>query len=168
VPDFADRVRWCLLGGAVGDAFRSVRVVADGGDLSTVLDAADKHSSPHIRVLLRAARDIGANGAPDPTTIERRVGDGWVGDEALAISVAWAANSADFIFRVIAASNHAGDTDSTAAICGNILGAVLVFGAIPAGCLVALDSRDIVEAAANDLIREVADPPDAWGTRYPA
>ena len=55
-----------------------------------------------------------------------QLGEGWVGDEALAIAVFCAVRyQNDFAAGIRAAVNHKGDSDSTGAICGNILGAWL-------------------------------------------
>ena len=53
------------------------------------------------------------------------LGEGWVGEEALAIAVHCALTPADFRSGVLHAVNHGGDSDSTGAICGNLLGASL-------------------------------------------
>lgn len=60
------------------------------------------------------------------------LGEGWVGHEALNIAIYCAVKfNQDFTSAIIAAANHNGDSDSTAAICGNILGARLGFDRIP-------------------------------------
>ena len=54
------------------------------------------------------------------------LGEGWVAEEALTIAVYSALKySGDFKKAVICAVNHDGDSDSTGAIAGNILGAYL-------------------------------------------
>ncbi len=54
------------------------------------------------------------------------MGGGRVGEEALAISIYCALASGDEFERgVLLAINHSGDSDSTGAIAGNILGAFL-------------------------------------------
>lgn len=61
-----------------------------------------------------------------------QLGVGWVGEEALAISVYCALKyQDDFKEAVIAAVNRNGDSDSTGAITGNILGAYLGLSRIP-------------------------------------
>ena len=61
-----------------------------------------------------------------------KLGEGWTGDEALAIAVFCALRHCDdFEAAIVAAVNHGGDSDSTGAICGNILGAKLGYDAIP-------------------------------------
>ena len=62
----------------------------------------------------------------------KKLGEGWVGDEALAIAIYAALRyEHDLKGGLIAAANHSGDSDSTAAIAGNILGAWLGVEAIP-------------------------------------
>lgn len=69
-----------------------------------------------------------------PATSENiaRLGEGWVGEEALAIAVFCSlSHQNDFRTGVLAAVNHNGDSDSTSAIAGNILGASLGLSSIP-------------------------------------
>ncbi|MBR0401585.1 MAG: ADP-ribosylglycohydrolase family protein, partial [Lachnospiraceae bacterium] len=52
------------------------------------------------------------------------LGEGWVGEEAMAVGVYCALRyQNDFAAGIRAAVNHCGDSDSTGAVCGNILGA---------------------------------------------
>jgi ADP-ribosylglycohydrolase len=57
----------------------------------------------------------------------------------------------DFRSGVLAAVNHGGDSDSTGAICGNLLGTRLGAGAIDAGLLEELEGRDVITRIADDL-----------------
>lgn len=60
------------------------------------------------------------------------IGEGWVADEAAAIACYCVCKYFDdFEQALIAAANHDGDSDSTAAIAGNILGAAMGYNAIP-------------------------------------
>ncbi len=60
------------------------------------------------------------------------LGEGWVAEEALAISLACAlAYPEDWPAAVLLAVNHGGDSDSTGAITGALLGAGLGMDAIP-------------------------------------
>lgn len=53
-----------------------------------------------------------------------QLGEGWTGDEAIAIAVyCTLAEPYDFSNAVRLAVNHGGDSDSTGAICGNLMGA---------------------------------------------
>lgn len=77
---------------------------------------------------------------------------GWVGEEALAIAV-WAAMKYpnDLKEAIVKAVNHSGDSDSTGAICGYIIGASLGEEAIPASWLEHLELKDIIVSQADTL-----------------
>lgn len=60
-----------------------------------------------------------------------KLGEGWIAEEALAIALYCALKESDFKKSLIMAVNHDGDSDSTGAICGNILGACYGQDAIP-------------------------------------
>jgi ADP-ribosylglycohydrolase len=103
---------------------------------------------------------------PSPEVIER-LGGGWVGEEALAISLYCALVSQDDFARgVLLAVNHSGDSDSTGAITGNLLGLMLGADAIPEKWLSELELRAEIEAVAVDLFNQFEDT-DAWSHRYP-
>lgn len=139
-----------------------------GDDLRAAVGSAIELTSPHMAEVLSNAVRVADSGVPTPELIEGHLGAGWHGDEALGIAVACALASPDFPTGVIAAANHSGDTDSTASICGNLLGAAFGIDAVPAEWLDALDGRDIVAAMAVDIVRQKTDPPgDEWDTRYP-
>ena len=95
--------------------------------------------------------------ALDPATEDlsgiHALGEGWVGDEALAIAVFCAVRyQDDFSSAIRAAVNHSGDSDSTGAICGNILGAWLgVQEVAKAYKLEDLELRDVILEIADDL-----------------
>lgn len=84
-----------------------------------------------------------------------QLGEGWVGDEALAIAVFCAVrHQNDFAAGIRAAVNHKGDSDSTGAICGNILGAWLGEEAVEkAFDLKRLELADVTRTIADDLYR---------------
>lgn len=73
------------------------------------------------------------------------LGDGWNAEEALAIAVYCALEAKNFAEGVIYAVNHGGDSDSTGAICGNILGTLYGYKALPQSWLAALELRDFIE-----------------------
>ena len=88
------------------------------------------------------------------------LGEGWVAEEALAIAVFCAVRyQHDFAAAIRAAVNHKGDSDSTGAICGNILGAWLGKEAVEAAFdLQNLELRDVIEKMANQLFGAVEGP----------
>ena len=101
--------------------------------------------------ILRQAMDLAHTDMPDPEAIER-IGGGWTGHEALAIAVYSAVKHADnFEDAIISSVNHSGDSDSTGAICGNIMGTLWGRSAIPAHFTEKLELLDIIEEMANDL-----------------
>lgn len=53
----------------------------------------------------------------------RKLGEGWVAEEALSIGIYCALKKHGFKRSLVASVNHDGDSDSTGAICGYILGA---------------------------------------------
>ena len=81
----------------------------------------------------------------------RELGEGWVAEEALTISVYCALVAESFEQGIVLAVNHDGDSDSTGAITGNILGAMHGTGVIPQRWLEPLELRDVIEAVASDL-----------------
>ena len=103
---------------------------------------------------------------PSAETIEK-LGKGWVGEEALAIGLYAALAAGDDLPRGLCfAVNHGGDSDSTGAIAGNLLGASLGLGAIPLPWLEALEARDEIRTLAHDLIVGF-EHGDEWCRRYP-
>lgn len=80
------------------------------------------------------------------------LGEGWVGDEAMAIALYCAVRfENDFAAGIIAAVNHKGDSDSTGAIAGNLLGAKLGYEAIPEKYKEQLELRELLLDMADKL-----------------
>lgn len=82
------------------------------------------------------------------------LGEGWCGHDALAIAI-YCANKYfdDFEAALIAAVNHKGDSDSTGAVTGNILGAAIGYDAIPQHFKDDLELHDVILHVADDLWR---------------
>ena len=98
-------------------------------DLIGELDEIENAES--TRDALQKAVDLAAEGRPCAPTV-KELGEGWVGEEALAIAVYSALSfPTDYAQAVRLAVNHDGDSDSTGSICGNIMGMLLGAGAIP-------------------------------------
>lgn len=99
--------------------------------------------------LIRLAMELAWRDVPDVEAISR-LGEGWVGDEAIAIAVFCALRyQNDLPEGLTAAVTHKGDSDSTGAIAGNILGAWLGAGAIPAEWLETITLADVVDCMAR-------------------
>ena len=103
--------------------------------------------------LAERAIDLLDNGKTDLDNIGL-LGEGWVGEEALAIALFCALKHFDnFENALIAAVNHGGDSDSTGAVTGNILGAAIGYEAIPKFFLDDLELHDVILHMADDLHR---------------
>jgi ADP-ribosylglycohydrolase len=91
------------------------------------------------------------NGKADLENVDH-LGEGWTGEEALAIALYCALKHFDsFEDAMIAAVNHGGDSDSTGAVTGNILGAAIGYEAIPQFYKDDLEMHDLILHMADDL-----------------
>ncbi|MER8183928.1 ADP-ribosylglycohydrolase family protein [Kitasatospora sp. NPDC094015] len=120
-----------------------------------------------VRALERAGRI--ADEGPGTAEAVERVGLGWIAEECLAVAVYAALAGADARGALLLSVNHSGDSDSTGAVCGNLVGAVYGEAALPAGWTGAVEGRETVLQVADDLaaVAAGADPADLDG-RYPA
>ena len=83
------------------------------------------------------------------------LGEGWVGEEALAVAVYCAVRYQDDFSKGLRVSvNHSGDSDSTGAIMGNILGAMIGYDAIPSQWKEKLECHGIICKVAKRLVGE--------------
>jgi ADP-ribosylglycohydrolase len=109
---------------------------------------------PDFITLMDKAVSLSKNDIDDLENI-RQLGEGWVAEETLAIAVYCALKyQSDFEQAIIASVNHGGDSDSTGAVTGNILGAHLGVDAIPEKFLTNLELRDVIVDMANDLFND--------------
>jgi ADP-ribosylglycohydrolase len=125
---------------------------------------------------LEHARKLAAAGDARPEQVAR-LGEGWTAEEAVAIAVYCALAAPDFDAGVRLAVNHDGDSDSTGAIAGNILGALHGIESIPTRFTNSLEMVDVLAVLADDLATFPAWPigqfqpsTDAtawWLERYP-
>ena len=87
----------------------------------------------------------------EPDAIER-MGQGWTAVEALAIGVYCAQRfSGDFERAVLTAVNYAGDSDSTGALTGAIMGASLAAGGIPRHWIDGVENTRTLQKVGRDL-----------------
>lgn len=105
----------------------------------------------NLKVQIERALDLAESDASDTEAI-RYLGEGWVGDEALAIAVFCVMRHIDdFQKCIISAVNHNGDSDSTGSIAGNIIGASLGYSKIPLNYLTTLELHEVLVSVADDL-----------------
>lgn len=104
-------------------------IVEEARDTVAKLYADDEHIGTLVS-LIDLAITLSENDAPDLDNIHK-LGEGWVAEEALVIAVYCCLRYPDdFSKCLIASVNHKGDSDSTGAIAGNILGAWLGYEAL--------------------------------------
>jgi len=134
------------------------------GDAMYILRTYDDHQE--VLQIIEKAMLLSMAEEPSLSHIED-LGAGWVAEEALAISLYCALCARDdFEKAVITAVNHGGDSDSTGAITGNILGAVYGRKIIPAKWQDTLELCDVIEKLATDLFIRFEDS-EYWLSRYP-
>lgn len=113
----------------------------------------DAEHLPELNALIEKTVDLSMSGETDRDAI-RLLGEGWVGDEALAIALFCVLRHPDNIKDcLIAAVNHDGDSDSTGSIAGNLLGARLGLSAVPQELRENLELDDILFGLAGKLCR---------------
>jgi ADP-ribosylglycohydrolase len=134
-----------------------VQALADGRSLTEALATACALLRDHpgheetLQAIAHAQALAGQALAPEAAIA--LLGEGWVAEEALAIALYCALVARDFRHGVTLAVNHDGDSDSTGAIAGNLLGTLHGRQAIPAAWLEALELRDVISELAEDLYR---------------
>lgn len=107
--------------------------------------------------LLQTALQLLEQGAPDRADIFRRLGEGWTGDEALAIGVYAACATDNFKDAVRLAANHDGDSDSTASIAGQLWGTCHGIMALPHDWIRLLDVlQDTLQVTQQFLAAQAA------------
>ncbi|MFC7330621.1 ADP-ribosylglycohydrolase family protein [Marinactinospora rubrisoli] len=160
------------------------RLVAGAG-LEAALDAAmtELAAHEHHEETTRALRHARAAAADRPATAEtvEELGGGWIAEEALAIAVFAALKHPEpgpdaFLNALALAVSHSGDSDSTGAICGNILGALHGEPAVPPELAFEVEGRATILVLADDFVYEFTSPQrlhdesrldGRWRRRYP-
>ncbi len=143
-------------GSLAAGAFAAIisRVIA-GSPLLAAVEATlgELERSPgheQTSAAMRAARALASRGAPDAAAVES-LGGGWIAEEALAIGLYAALVAPTFGAGVLLAVNHGGDSDSTGAIAGNLLGALHGLEELPDQWREEVELRDLVLQIADHL-----------------
>ena len=102
-----------------------------------------------------------------------KLGEGWVAEETLAIAIYCSLRyQHDFSKAIITAVNHKGDSDSTGAVTGNIVGVIAGYSGIDEKWKNNLELADVILEMAEDMgsgcqISEYSDKQDlAWESKY--
>ncbi len=93
---------------------------------------------------------LAGRGCTTPEQVEL-LGSGWTAEEALAIAICCALCASNFADGVLMAVNHSGDSDSTGAIAGGILGTLHGVAEVPARWLNQLEIGTAIERMALDI-----------------
>jgi ADP-ribosylglycohydrolase len=120
--------------------------------LGVVLELLEDRD-PNLETLasVQSAMGLAAQGAPAASALEL-IGEGWIAEEALAAGIYCLLRFRDDPLEALIASvNHSGDSDSTGAIAGAVLGARHGADWLPADWLEALEHRALLEELAASL-----------------
>ena len=149
--------------------YRIIDAVKDAAVMPTLFP--DSGFAPKVIDLINKAVELSEKDLDDIDAISQ-LGEGWVAEETLAIAVYCALKySDDFEKGIIASVNHSGDSDSTGAVTGNILGASLGYDAIPKKYTENLELRDVILELAEDLyhdcqVNEYNQVDSVWESKY--
>ena len=126
-------------------------IVLEARDTAAKLFAGDKHLPELIDIIDRAVM-LAEGDLEDDLDNIHQLGQGGVAEETLAIALYCALRYQDnFSAGMIAAVNHSGDSDSTGAVAGNILGAWVGYQAIEEKWKQDLELSDVMLEIADDL-----------------
>ena len=109
----------------------------------------DAPSMVDFKNLIRKALRLEDNLLQDWEIIENGLGGGWVAEETLAIAVFSVIRHINA--RMICAVNHGGDSDSTGAVAGNIIGAIIGYEAIPNKFTKSIQLKELLISTADAL-----------------
>jgi len=147
-----------------------IAALLDGVSMHGAIDGArarlgQRKAHREVLTAIDAAVELAKS---DPEADLDRLGTGWVTEEALAISIFCALTAPNFSSGVLKAVNHGGESNSTGAMTGSILGAMLGRDAIPEEWTAELEARAVIEQVSADLVAHfVEGRPEQDGGRYP-
>lgn len=118
---------------------------------------ANKAGADETILALTSALEAARHPSDKAAVAEGTLGEGWVGEEALAIGVYAALVADDFAEVMRVAANHDGDSDSTASIAGQLYGAWRGAAAMPWEWTERLDVLYAICEAAGPLLERERD-----------
>lgn len=125
-------------------------IITEARDTVKELFCGDKHIDELVSIINMAIA-LSKNNDEDLKNI-KRLGEGWVAEETLAIAIYCSLKyQNDFSKGIIAAVNHSGDSDSTGAVTGNILGALVGYENIDEKWKTNLELHDVIAEMSEDL-----------------
>lgn len=135
------------------DAQQTLAMTARGVAKVIARTFGDWKEAKELHDRMQHAVDLALSHEGDDLSCIHELGEGWVGDEALLIALYAALAHADDVEAALrCAANHQGDSDSTASIAGNILGALWGRRAVEeAFDLELLEETDLIVMVADEL-----------------
>ena len=146
-------------------------IILEAKRITDEVFAGDIHLK-ELDAIIDKALELAENQESDEVNI-KKIGEGWVAEETLAIAIYCSLKYQDcFSKAIIASVNHDGDSDSTGAVTGNIMGAWLGYDEIEEKWKHNLELSDIILEIADDLchgcvMSQYGDYKDeAWIAKY--
>ncbi|WP_069160298.1 ADP-ribosylglycohydrolase family protein [Nocardia altamirensis] len=132
--------------------------VLDGVELPTAVQQtigqlAQYPAGAETAAALNRAVELSAQ--PAAAEQVEQVGLGWIAEECLAIAVysaLHAVESGDVRAALLLSVNHSGDSDSTGAVAGNLIGAIHGVSGLPMEWVAEVEGRDVLVQVADDLV----------------
>ncbi len=132
------------------DRLSLCEIVLEACDTVKNLFKDDVHVDELMAIIYKAI-DLSKDQSDDLENI-KQLGEGWVAEETLAIAIYCSLKyQDDFSKGIIAAVNHSGDSDSTGAVTGNILGALVGYSNIEEKWKDRLEIHDVIAEMSEDL-----------------
>lgn len=146
-------VQQCVVSEEVVERERFKSIVAKSLEVVAEVYGKDAPSMDDFIGIIRKAISLESIQLRDWEIIENDLGGGWVAEETLAIALfSVLRHIDDFNGCMISAVNHGGDSDSTGAVAGNIIGAILGYDAIPGKFTDTLQLKDLLLSTADSLL----------------
>ena len=148
----------CTMGNTLED------IVRESNYLIERLYRGDRNLRYYLDLMNKAV-EFSKNNRSDVENIEE-IGGGWVAEDALAVSVYCSLKYCDnFDKAIISSVNHSGDSDSTGAITGNIVGALVGYSNIDNKWKDNLELINVILEIADDLAEKYSDS-EQWKEKY--
>lgn len=145
-------VQLCVLEDEKIDANHFESIIGKSLEVVSGVYGADAPAMENFQKLIRKVPQLEDNLLRDWEIIENGLGGGWVAEETLAIAVfSVMRHIDDFNACMICAVNHGGDSDSTGAVAGNIIGAIIGYEAIPDKFTKSIQLKDLLITTADAL-----------------
>ncbi len=111
----------------------------------------DKKYNKYFEELVKRAIELSKDNISDLDAIYQ-LGEGWVAEETFAIAIySCLKYQNSFENAIICAINHNGDSDSTGALTGNIMGVYLGYNSIPKYYIDHLELKEVIYELGEDL-----------------